>query len=232
MARARCLRVVHLFVFVCLTGAGGGCRQVGVAMTRIAGPVEVRAQGDDEPQMVYVISNGFHAGLVLPQDPIDPDIWPEHERSGRRRWVEVGWGDEGFYRAEKITAGIVVDAIFPSPSVLHIVGFDRPIEECLTQGDLVSMSLPREQFDTLCRFIHDSYARNDEGEAISLGKGLYGDSRFYRARGNYYFPKTCNVWTAQALQTSGLPVHPSMAVTADGVLWQVRRFGETIRERP
>lgn len=209
-----------------------GCRQIGVAMTRLSGPVEVRAQDEDDSRTVYVISNGFHAGLVLPQQHISPEVWPEHERGRPRRFVEVGWGDEGFYRAKKVTVPLIVDAMFPSPSVLHIVGFDPPVEECMPQADIVELSLTSEQFDGLCSYIHRSYEVHEGGLPIALGDGLYGQSQFFRAKGNYYFPRTCNVWTAEALRTAGLPVSPGLSLTADGVLWQVRRFGRTIHERP
>ena len=64
----------------------------------------------------------------------------------------------------------------------------------------------------------------------NLGEGLYGRSRFYRANGSYYFPKTCNVWTAQALKTAGLPTRPATSMTAESVLRQSLKIGRDVQK--
>ncbi len=76
----------------------------------------------------------------------------------------------------------------------------------------------------------NAYYRDDKGDLIRLGKGLYGDSIFYRATGNYYLLKTCNVWTAKALRYAGCPVKPFYAVRAANVLAQTKKFGTVVRE--
>ena len=83
----------------------------------------------------------------------------------------------------------------------------------------------------ICRRIHESYERDADGEVQNLGPGIYADGFFFRARGNYYFPKTCNVWTARCLQSSGMPMTPEVCGAADAVLMNVRKFGETIHRR-
>jgi hypothetical protein len=62
--------------------------------------------------------------------------------------------------------------------------------------------------------------------------GLYGQSHFYRALGSYYFPKTCNVWTAGALKASGFAASTVTALTAENVLKQSRRFGRDVQASP
>ncbi|HSG73424.1 MAG TPA: DUF2459 domain-containing protein, partial [Planctomycetaceae bacterium] len=58
---------------------------------------------------VYVVGHGWHTGIVLPVGEISPEIWPEvsEYRKHDLDFVEFGWGDEGFYRATKITPSLV-----------------------------------------------------------------------------------------------------------------------------
>jgi uncharacterized protein (TIGR02117 family) len=177
------------------------------------------------------MSNGFHTGLLLRTEDVPRDAWPEVDAIPDHPWVEVGWGSEIFYRAKKITAPVVIGAFLPNPSVLHVVGWDDPPEEMFTAGDLIRLQVEDARFADLCRYIHGSYVLDEQQDPQDLGPGIYGDSRFFRARGKYYFPNTCNVWTAKGLKTAGLPIIPELCGAADAVLVAIRTRGTTIRRR-
>jgi uncharacterized protein (TIGR02117 family) len=177
------------------------------------------------------MSNGFHTGLILPTEDVPRDAWPELDAIPDHPWVEVGWGSEIFYRAKKITAPVVVGAFLPNASVLHVVGWDRAPDELFTSGDLIRLQIDEDQFADLCRYIHAGYVLDQEGHPQDLGPGIYGDSKFFRARGKYYFPNTCNVWTAKGLKAAGLPIVPELCGAADAVLIAARSSGTTIRRR-
>jgi len=177
------------------------------------------------------MSNGFHTGLIIKTEDVPRDAWPEVDAIPEHPWVEVGWGSEIFYRAKKITAPVVVGAFLPNASVLHVVGWDAAPEELFTSGDLIRLEVDEGQFAALCRYIHASYVFDKEDHPQDLGPGIYGDSRFFRARGKYYFPNTCNVWTAKGLKTAGLPIVPELCGAADAVLIAARANGTTIRRR-
>lgn len=176
------------------------------------------------------MSNGFHSGLAMRRRDIPSDIWPELDLLPDHDWVEVGWGSEIFYRAKRITPGVVLGAFFPNPSVLHIVGWDDSPRE-IFPGDLVRLEIDRADFGKLCQFIHDSYRFDGDQRPIDLGVGIYGDSRFVRARGLYYFPNTCNVWTARALAKAGVPIVPELCSTAGAVMAYGGRAGTVIPRR-
>lgn len=170
---------------------------------------------------VYVTSNGFHTGLVVRRADVSPEHWPEVENGSDLPWVEVGWGSETFYRAQVISPVVVVKAFAPNASVLHVVNWPVPPDEIFS-GEIVRLEVASDQFDAMCRFIHDTYAL-DDGRPEFLGPGLYGESAFYRARGPYYFPNTCNVWTARALRLAGVPILPAVCTTAQAVMLAVRQ---------
>jgi uncharacterized protein (TIGR02117 family) len=184
------------------------------------------------PKTVYVMSNGWHAGLVLPCADIPSEVWPACPDFAGHRFVEVGWGAKGFYMARNISATLVLRTLcWPSPSVIHVVGFDEPPEQVFKQVDLVEIQLSEAGYRNLCQFVGDAMARDAEGQPVRLGPGLYGVSQFYDALGVYYYPNTCNQWTARALRAAGCPITPIYASTAHNVMFQVRRFGRVVRER-
>jgi uncharacterized protein (TIGR02117 family) len=180
---------------------------------------------------LYVVGHGWHTGLVLPYADISRTDWPESGDFFDAKFVEVGWGDEGFYRADHITPQLVAKAAFlPTPSVMHVVGLKRPVEEFFVASDIIELQVTAEGFDRLCRFIHEGYQLDASGEPEILGHGLYGESFFYRAGESYYFPKTCNYWTARALAAAGVKIVPQLSMTAGAVLGQVRPQGRSLNK--
>jgi uncharacterized protein (TIGR02117 family) len=180
---------------------------------------------------IYVMSNGFHTGILMRRGEIPVDVWPEVREIADHQWVEVGWGSEIFYRAKKITAPVVFGAIVPNPSVLHVVGWERDPEETFVGLDLVMLEISDRDLASMCRCIHDTYVHDDEGHVVNLGPGIYADGAFFRARGKYYFPNTCNVWTARCLQAANVAIVPELCGMADPVLMAARREGKTIHRR-
>jgi uncharacterized protein (TIGR02117 family) len=192
------------------------------------------ASCEEEAQAtIYLVGHGWHTGLVLPTQKIEYADFPEAEDYWQSDYMEIGWGDEGFYRAKKITPSIVAKAaLWPTASVMHISSFEGSVREFFPVSDIHEIRLTDEEFVDLSRFISGSFERDENGKAVDLGPGLYGVSRFLRARGKYYMPKTCNVWTAKALREAGLPVIPQTAVFAENLLGQSRRFSRVLQESP
>jgi len=190
-------------------------------------------QENQPSTVIYVVDHGWHTGVVIPRIEIPPDLWPEQTDFLDFDYLEVGWGDEGFYRAQKITIGLALRAIFiPTPSILHIVGVNAPIDQYFYGSDIIEVELSGEGFRELCSFIDSTFDRGDNSRTTPLGPGIYGPSLFYRASGYYYFPKTCNVWTARAIRRAGAPITPFYAITADNVLYQTSKFGTVIQRMP
>jgi len=219
----RKMRLSSFGYVVCFLLFCGGC----------ATPIQelFPVRGQSPSRTVYVVSHGWHTGLVVLRDDVPSDVWPEIADFPHSRYLEIGWGDEGFYRAEKITAPLCLKAaLLPTPSVMHVVGFDLPLEEYFPTSSIIQVELTEAGFDELCQHIADGHVRDDWGQAEWLGRGIYGNSRFYRANGSYYFPKTCNVWTARGLRKAGCPIVPGIAVNAGNVISQTRDFGHVLRD--
>lgn len=183
-------------------------------------------RADEPTRTVWVLGHGWHTSIVVRRADIASGIWPERDDFPRAGFIEIAWGDRGFYVAERGTLWLALKAAFVSPeSVLHVVGFSTPIAQYFPGSDIIEVTVSARGFDELSRFIHESYARNAEGQTTRLSRGQYGTSSFYRAIGNYHLLNTCNNWVAQALRAAGLPVTPAYAMTAGNVLRQARPLG-------
>ena len=174
--------------------------------------------------------NNWHTGIVVRRQDIPRGIWPENDDLGDFNSLEVGWGDRDYYQAEDPTKWIAIKAaLWPTQSVLHVVGFNLPVDKFYPEAEIIEIELSSQGLEQLSRYIQDSYARNDSGQVIKLGPGFQENSRFYLARGKFYLPRSCNIWTAKALRAAGCPITPLYAVTAKNVMRQASKFGKTIK---
>jgi uncharacterized protein (TIGR02117 family) len=178
---------------------------------------------------VWVVDHGWHTSLVVRAEDIPADLWPERADFPGARLLEVAWGDRDFYVAPRGTIALALKAVFASTgSVLHVVGVTLPVTRYFPDNEVVELDLSGPGFVALVRFIDAAHQRGPGTRAPRLGAGLYGDSGFYPSGAGYGLLTTCNTWTASALRAAGLGITPLWAVTAGGVLAQVRPLGRRL----
>jgi len=178
---------------------------------------------------IYVINHGWHTGIAVRRANIPKGVWPEHADFADSEYVEVGWGNREFYMAPEGTLGLALKAVFwPSQGVLHLVGFDGPVQQFFRQREIVEILVSDRGFHRLAVFIGNAHAKDDSGRTMVVGRGQYANSRFYVAREKYFLLKTCNTWTARALRSAGLPITSLYAVTAGNVMDQTRTLGKVL----
>jgi uncharacterized protein (TIGR02117 family) len=149
--------------------------------------------------------------------------WPEHRDFPGARYLEVGWGDRDFYQAPEPTSGLALRAAFRSrASVLYVTALDAPPGGFSAPADILPIRLSVEEAGQLAAFIGRAYARDESGRAIPLPPGPWGSGRFYLATERYLLLRTCNTWTAKALQAAGCTVRPLLAFAAGAVIAQAR----------
>lgn len=210
---------------LCLAAIYGAC----------AAPVrDPPAPSESEPRTtVYLVSYGWHAGIVLRRAEIPDNLWPELGNFHSVQYLEVGWGDMDYYQAPEPHLGLALKAgLLPTASVLHIVGFDGPVPAYFPYREIIGIELSTASFEHLARTIGASFARDEAGNAKSLGPGLYGNSRFYLSGETYHLFNTCNVWTARALRAAGLPISPARTITVGSLMSQARKFGVVVQSGP
>ncbi|WP_457670080.1 DUF2459 domain-containing protein [Thiolapillus sp.] len=201
------------------------------ACAACAAPVgEAPVSDDAKPRKtVYLVSHGWHAGIVVSRDDVPEDAWPILADFPDAKYLEIGWGDKDFYETPDPHAGIVLKAaLLPSASVLHVVGFSDAVPRYFSRSEIIRIDLPAAGFHALIQGIGESFARDGSGKADYLGPGLYGDSRFYLSRERYHLFNTCNAWTARRLRRAGLPIRSLRSIRVEGLMSQARKLGRVI----
>ena len=191
-------------------------------------PVETR---DGGPRIaVYLVAHDKHSGIAVRRADIPAGLWPEIRDFPQADYLEVGWGDRNYYYGRNQGFTDALRAAFGSnnPSVLHVVGVRGTLTQNFPASEIIEVTVTREGFERLIRYIHDAYDRAGAPVAAPLGPGLYGDSRFYPGRETFSLQRTCNLWTARGLRGAGLPVEDS--ITMEGVMSQARGIGKVIQQ--
>ena len=171
---------------------------------------------------IAVWSNGFHTSLSIPAAILHPEH-PLRQAMPDAPYLLVGWGDAGFYRdGPGLWRGL--DAIVPpSPSVIHLIGADEPVERFYTPTRLQRAALSSSQAAGLAAFLAREVAVV-EGQAMVVGQGHAGPgSLFLEGRSSFHGLYVCNHWTARALRAAGLSVGSRLSYRADGVLDDLAR---------
>jgi hypothetical protein len=135
----------------------------------------------------------------------------------------MGWGDEEFYRSVPTIASVTVPmaarALFlpGNPSVVHVVGLSYPPRAAFPAADIIALDLSAKGFDRTLGRIDATFAPAVGVPADDAGPGLYGPSRFYRARGTFNIFHVCNHWLADLLDAAGVPTAPVLATLPAGL---------------
>lgn len=180
--------------------------------------------GDGGKKEITVVSNGWHAGLVFKTSEIDSADWPQSNDFSRFSYIEVGWGDEAFYRSSDPGLWLYIrGAVWPTPSVLHVRGYGE-----IPSGypERVTLRFSSRDYRSICRYVADNYAMRG-GEAVLLGQGLTPQSYFYRSKYPYHLFRTCNVWTARALQAGGVKIEAVTAVTTKRLFDKINAINDS-----
>lgn len=185
--------------------------------------------GRTDNKTVYVVNHGLHTGIVLPKKEAAPYM-STFDDFKNARYLEIGWGDETYYQKDPNTLWMGIKALFwPTDSVIHVAAFQREPVVYFSNKEVIPLKLSHIGFSRMVKVIYNSFAVNQQGEPIKLGKGLYGTSRFYRAEGKFHLFNNCNTWSARAIRSSGFPINTFSIFTADDLFYQLKRSEEVER---
>lgn len=121
---------------------------------------------------IAVVSHGYHTGLALPRAVVlaeagrqgFPALINVATRFGAYRWVEIGWGEEEFYREVPapgaLGIGMTLRALFRpgNRSVLHVVGLADEPEAMFPEAEIVRLRLSEGGFRRMLAGIDRSFA--------------------------------------------------------------------------
>ena len=186
---------------------------------------------------IYVVNHGYHSGIVvmraaaaeLARRQGNDALLAVTQRFPSYQWLEIGWGDEGFYRSvpdvASLSFALAVRAMFRpgNPSVVHVVGLNVPPRAAFPDSEIVLIKLTAVGFERMLDRIDASIARTGEGGGPEdLGVGLYGPSKFFRSVETFNLFNVCNHWVARLLSAAGLPTAPVLATLPQGLLFDLK----------
>ena len=224
----------HLFSAFVLFIAGCATAPDALAPPVDHSPTQPRAQ------RIFAVGHGWHVGLVLPAEPLVSTLPELKRRFGNTQYLEIGWGDKGFYQApdQDITFALTLQAMFwSSGAVMHVVALpaarDNPRDspfEYFAASDIVELCVTDHELAALNNFVARSFLKDKHGRAIEMKRGIYGDSQFYQADGRYHLLNTCNKWVAKGLHSMGLSIDPTFKLTSASVLDWLKTSGRAARQ--
>ena len=187
-------------------------------------PPPPSGDGGPRSRLIQVASNGWHTAIVVPApDLAATGLLPETADFPDAVFLEFGWGDRVYYPAKEKTLGMTLAAaLTPTPAVMHMAGLAAPPDHRGTGLEVISVALTEGGFLNLVEALAAGFERPAGARARAISRGLYPDSRFYNALGEFHLFNTCNTWTARMLRAGGLALSPSGIVTADGLMARLR----------
>lgn len=222
------LRALVLFIAGCATGADA------------LAPSPDRSPMQSRTQRIFAVGHGWHVGLVLPAEPLVSTLPELKRRFGSAQYLELGWGDKGFYQApdQDITFALTLQAMFwSSGAVMHVVALptvrDNPHDspfDYFTASEIIELCVTDHELAALNNFVVRSFLKDEHHRAIEMKRGIYGDSQFYQAQGRFYFLNTCNKWVAKGLHSMGLSIDPTFKLTSASVLDWLKESGRAARQ--
>jgi hypothetical protein len=183
---------------------------------------------------VYLLSDNLHTGLVFDLKWLEEGGYVKPSEIGDHKYVAMSWGEETAYVQKRWLNPVQVFSALctPSPSVMEIIPIDWKVEQVCHHQDVYVADVPRSAAAPLAAFLNACAVNRPDGKPLTIAPSSWGDGRLIRCPENYayYFPRICNVWTAQTLDSCGFSIRTRSALSASGLVRQATAEGNGFRK--
>ncbi len=185
----------------------------------------------DTSKTVYLAKQQWHTGLIIKVHDIEKKYFPQIKEFEKYNLIDIGWGDEDFYRHPVMDFELAFKALFyPTKSTLRVKGINRPIRNYVEYCDLaVKLYLSKNSFNMLCGYISNSFILDSNYKPILLNHSEGESVKFYKAKGNYHLFNTCNTWISKGLNTAGLNYFSPNIILTEQLFKAAAEYGEVIK---
>jgi uncharacterized protein (TIGR02117 family) len=194
-------------------------------------PLNRNWQPANDGVAVWLTTNGVHAGLSMPaRHPLMDwtTLFPPVHNAQRNAadadgYVTVGWGDRTFFldvpRWRDLRTSAALNAITGrDATAMHVEYGPSPARDATA----IRLTIAPEAYARLVAYIRRSVAVDVTGAAVWIPGHHYDvNDAFYEAKGRYSLFVTCNQWTRDALEASGVRV-PVWSPFDKALFWQLR----------
>ncbi len=146
----------------------------------------------------HVVNHGKHFSIVIPAKSNVHDWLRHFDKLQPGRYIDVAWGDYDYYRQGGFFNG--VKALFwPTSSVLHVARIRSSPPDYFSNSHVHEVTITEKSFKKLLTFIKQRFEKQENGDFQYLEAGVYSNSGFYKASGNYHIFYNCNNWVNKGL---------------------------------
>ena len=176
---------------------------------------------------VWLIADKLHTGMVFPYDWLIESGFVPPQDFPKAKYVTFSWGDRIAYVNERwLSAPEIFTAIFlPSRSVMECIPINWAIPEVSPNQHIWMKSIPREKGPYIAAFLNHCTIPDTDGYPMVAGPSSWGEGVLLESPQSYYFPRICNVWTGQALESCGARINPILSIHRDLLVQEAERNG-------
>lgn len=181
-----------------------------------------------ETETIYLVRRSWHTDIGIPVAEAGPELNQlQSTFPGVKVWV-IGFGQRAWLLTRDHGFGDMVAAIVPSAGALLVTALRANPQVAFPDHVVVELHVSPAGLARLVDFVDRSFVWPKDGVPRAIADGPYPGSLFYASTMTYSGLFTCNTWTAEGLQASGLPIDAPGALFADQVEDQARRAGTAV----
>ena len=219
-------------MFACATVARGrrlpllaGLLLIGMLLAGCAAPAPpADLVAGPKTETIYLVERGWHTDIGVRAAQAGEVLGQLRQTFPGVQTLVVGFGERAYLMHREHGAGDMLAALIPGSGAMLVTALRDSPADAFPAGDVITLLVSERGLARLIEFLTGSFERTPSGAVHELAAGPYSGSLFYASTRNYSGVYTCNTWTAEALQTAGLPVHAQGVLFADDVADQARRI--------
>ncbi len=192
-----------------------------------APPAELTA--GPKTETIYLVERGWHTDIGLQAAQAGDTLEEPRTTFPGVDTLVIGFGQRAYLLRREHNLADMLAALAPGPGALLVTALRDTPQAAFPADDVVVLHVSARGLARLTDFITASFERSPDGALHAIAEGPYPGSLFYASTRTYSGAYTCNTWTAEALQTAGLPVRVAGVVFADAVADQARRIAAASR---
>jgi len=182
-----------------------------------------------QTETIFLVERGWHTDIGLEATQLGDALGQLRTIFPGVHTLVIGFGQRAYLLQPHPDFGDMLAALAPGPGAMLVTALRDPPQTAFPAEDIVVLHVSARGLARLVDFVTKSFERAPDGALHAIADGPYPGSLFYASTRAYSAGYTCNTWTAEALQTAGLPVHAAGVVFADEVADQARRLAAASR---
>jgi hypothetical protein len=183
------------------------------------------ASGKSRTVEVWMHDDGFHTGLIFDYPWLLESGYVPPKGLGTPPQVVMSWGNTDAYSENGISGPHKwMQVLFtPTDSVMELIPIRHNPVSVKPNQRLLKAEFPADRGPRLAHFLNQCQRTGEDGRPKVVRPSSWGDGMQVEGRFNYFIPRVCNIWSAQAIESLGGKVRPMQATTAKSLGKQLMR---------